>query len=481
MKIALINPPYLFPSKSQCVFSHCLGLRSMSSFLKEHGHEVVFIDALIQGFSHIKKYTGGFQVGLSYGEISARIPPDTDIVGVSVPFSQLAPIAHDLLDNIKITHPAIKTVMGGVYPSTQPELALTSAADHIVISEGEKPLLALADGEAPAAIRGLYSRGVEINDGFQRSEFIEDLDTLPFSDYSIPDIDRYFSLSPRMRAGRTASIVTSRGCPFACEFCSIHPIYGRKYRFRSAGNVLEEISYLVERHKIDTLEIEDDNFTLHKERTVEVLEGIIRLNENGAKLRWRTPNGIRIDSLDDEVIGLIRRADCSEITLALEHGDREMLQIMNKRLELDKAFEVIQTLIKHRMKIIIFVIVGYPDETRARFDSGLKFLERVKSLNGEVTVLPNIAQPYPGTRLLQRCREEGLIKDEHYDNFLYRRDLMSTGRVSIDNPALPAAEVYSRRRRLLFLFTPWWIIVARNMMLILPSWLVAIIRRLRRK
>jgi anaerobic magnesium-protoporphyrin IX monomethyl ester cyclase len=299
MKIVLINPPYLFPTKSQVVLSHCLGLRSISSFLKKHGHEVKFVDALISGFSQMQKYANGYLVGLRFNDISTEIPSDTDIVGVSVPFSQLAPIAHDLVETIRMNHPDTAIIMGGVYPSTQPELALTSMADHIVVGEGESPLLALANGVDSNSITGLYNTKTKAVKNFLRSEFVEDLNSLPFPDYSIPYIEEYFNLSPRMKAGRTASIVTSRGCPFACEFCSIHPVYGRKYRFRSADNVLEEIEYLVKRHNIRVLEIEDDNFTLKKDRTVEILEGIVRLNEKGANLQWRTPNGIRIDSLDD--------------------------------------------------------------------------------------------------------------------------------------------------------------------------------------
>jgi anaerobic magnesium-protoporphyrin IX monomethyl ester cyclase len=306
------------------------------------------------------------------------------------------------------------------------------------------------------------------------------LDTLPFPDYSIPLIDTYYRLSPRSQKGRVASLFTSRGCPYDCEFCSIHPVYGRRYRSRSAGNVLDEIKYLVERHAIRSLEIEDDNFTLKKERATDILEGIIRMNEQGAHLSWRTPNGVRIDTLDEEMIRLIKRSNCGEIVLALEHGDSEMLQIMNKRLNLDKVFTIVEQLVKYKIpKITLFAIAGYPGETKERFLSGLSFLNRIRKLGGNTFLWVNIAQPYPGTKLLARCRREGYITDEHFDNFLIRRDLMSTGyTVWIETPDFDAREVLRRKSILLGSFdrTPKWKILVRR---IAPRQLMGLVRALR--
>jgi anaerobic magnesium-protoporphyrin IX monomethyl ester cyclase len=481
MNVALINPPFLFPCKEEFVFSQCIGLRSLSSFLKIKGrHEVHFIDGLMLGFSDVRTYANGYMVGLTPEEIVARIPRETELIGISVPFSQLAPIAHDLADRAKARFPDSVVVMGGVYPSTQPRLALTSRADLIVVGEGEHALLEIANGRNHKEIRGVYSHGSSENEDFPSTRIIDDLDTLPLPDYSIPQIDTYFSLSPRSQKGRVASLFTSRGCPFDCEFCSIHPVYGRQYRSRSAANVLDEIKYLVERHAIRSLEIEDDNFTLKKERTADILKGIVRLNEQGAHLGWRTPNGIRIDTLDEEMIRLIKESNCREIVLALEHGDSKMLQIMNKRLDLDKVYTTIEQLIRYKIpKITLFVIVGYPGETKERFLSGLSFLDKIRKLGGNTSLWVSIAQPYPGTKLLARCRMEGYITDEHFDNFLNRRDLMSTGyTVWIQTPDFDAEEVRRRKAVLLDSFdhTPKWKIMTRRFV---PPQLIGLFRLIR--
>jgi radical SAM superfamily enzyme YgiQ (UPF0313 family) len=457
MKIVLINPPFLFPVKNEIVHSHCLGLRYISSYLKAKGtHQVEFIDALIEGFENVREYANGYIAGLEIKDIVNRIPDDTELIGLSVPFSQLAPVAHALADEVKRRIPNAILTMGGIYPSTQPGLALTSSADLIIVGEGEEAFLQIAEGKTAREIRGVWAREWAPQDQlFLPTEGIEDLDLFPFPDYSIPGIERYFTLSPRMfRDRRTASMITSRGCPFHCEFCSIHPVYGRQWRFRSAGNVLEEITYLVKKMGVTALEFEDDNLTLQRKRTAEILEGMIRLNEEGHNLGWRTPNGVRIDTLDKEIRRLIKRSRCEQIVLALEHGDQEMLRIMDKRLDLDKAFEVIKGLVREGVPFIgLFVIVGYPGETRERYLKSLKYLKKIKALGGNILVCVNIAQPYPGTRLLKQCLEKGYIRNTHIDNFLMRKDMMGTGyHVSITTPDFDEAEVLRRRDEILHLF-----------------------------
>jgi radical SAM superfamily enzyme YgiQ (UPF0313 family) len=467
MKIALINPPFLFPSRNEIVFSQCIGLRSISSCLKMNGkHEVHFVDALMHGFSKIRRYYNGYMVGSDVDGIVSLIPPETELVGISAPFSQIAPIVHQIAERVKEKLPDAKVVMGGVYPSTQPELAKASCADYIVVGEGEQAMVGISANLKPTEIRGVYSKDEKPGRGFAPAEMVKNLNMLPFPDYSLPDMERYFTLSQRMKRGRTASLVTSRGCPFSCEFCSINSVYGRKYRPRAASGVLEEIKLLVDRYSIQALEIEDDNFTLLKGRTAEILEGIVRLNEKGAGLSWSTPNGVRIDTLDESIIKLIKRSNCTSLTLALEHGDQEVLKIMNKKLNLDRAYEIMKLLVKHEIpQIGVFVIVGYPGETEARYRESLRYLKKVRGLGNSIRVIVNFAQPYPGTKLTARCREEGIIKDKDLGNFLIKRELMSTGHiVPITTPDFDAAEVKKRKEEILNIFAPKWKVVVRRLL-----------------
>ncbi|MFA5361641.1 MAG: radical SAM protein [Candidatus Omnitrophota bacterium] len=453
MNIVLINPPFIFSEKSVFITSHCVGLRSISSFLKRNpGHTITFLDAFMRGRHQARRYADGYLIGLSTEEIIAGIPPDAELIGVSVPFSQLAPVVHDIIARIKDRFPRVTVVMGGVYPSTQPGLALTSRADFIVLGDGEQALAAIAAGEKPENIPGVYSPCRAIREKYFSAVSFEDLDNLPFPDCSIPGMETYFRIPNRPNIPIPSTVlVTSRGCPFDCEFCSIHPFAGYRYRFRSAGNVLEEIVFLSEKFKIRFLDIEDDNFTLNRERAVEILEGIIRLNERGAGIAWCTPNGLRIETLDKELIRLIKLSNCAEVVVGLEHADPGILRSMNKQLDLERAEAVIRGLMENRIpKITLFLVVGYPGETRTRFEQSRSFLKNLFRMGPAISVCVNIVQPYPGTKLLERCRSEGYIVDKDFDNFLVRRDLMDTERtVSIITPDFSAWEVFYRRNLLI--------------------------------
>ena len=451
MKIALVNPPFVFPEPRQMALSHCLGLRYISASLKAAGHDVQFVDALLTGFDNVKPYASGIIVGEEPEDTAARIAPNTELVGLSVPFSQLAPIAHGLADAVKARLPDATLVMGGVYPSTQPQLALTSCADAIVVGEGEQAMGALAAGEAVDEVPGVYTAPPSDSESYEGT-VVEDLDALPRPDDDIPDMERYFRLSPRMARSRpTASIVTSRGCPFDCEFCSVHPVCGRRWRALSASRVAGDIAYWAGAHDVRAFEIEDDNFTLDAARAAEILRGIVHLNEQGKEVSWSAPNGVRIDTLHDELIGLIARSHCTRLVVALEHGDPDMLRDMNKKLDLGQAYEAIASLVRAGVRrIVVFIIVGYPGETRERFENSLAFLRRLRDLSKRIAPCINVAQPYPGTRLLERCRAEGIITDPHFGNFLERPQLLSTSAtVPITTSDFDAAEILRRHREIL--------------------------------
>ncbi len=196
MKITFIHTPFLYMDKENRRHSHCLGLRSIISYLKYHGfRDIEYIDALQEGFDTVTPFTAGYLRGLTIDQILDRVSPDTDMVGISVPFSQLALVARGIIAGLKQRFPGVTVVMGGVYPSTSPERALTSEADLIVVGEGEKAFLQLVQGISPRDIPGVYSPVASSGGAAtrrQQTQFIDILDSLPFPDYQLPGLAAYF-------------------------------------------------------------------------------------------------------------------------------------------------------------------------------------------------------------------------------------------------------------------------------------------------
>ena len=183
--------------------------------------------------------------------------------------------AHDIYRITKTINPEIITIAGGAHPSVLPEFALQDPnLDFVVLGEGEHSIRELVTAisnnpESFSSIDGIgYRSGgtVRIN---PKTRFIEDLDSLPFPAWHLMNVDHYFGLDichGKRNCTRFFSIITSRGCPARCVFCTAYNVWGRRYRARSVGKVVEEIKFLKQHYAIEELLVEDDNFTFDVER-----------------------------------------------------------------------------------------------------------------------------------------------------------------------------------------------------------------------
>lgn len=421
--IILINPPWVFAHERDIILSQNLGLAYLAAYLTKYGHQVRIIDALAEGLSNKLKVKGSYQnflqVGLNYQQIVDQIPADIDIIGISAPFTNNAKTVKQLAKQIKQAFPNKRIVLGGVYPSLTPDDAYCPEIDYYIIGEGEVPLLELAEGQDPKQIQGLLVQGQECKN-IARAKVIENLDEIPFPARDKLPMAQYLSFcSPRRDRTKTVSLITSRGCPFDCTFCSIHRINGYKWRMRSAGNVLAEIRELVEKYGIEHIEFEDDNLTLNKQRALEIFEGIIRINKELKPLSWSTPNAVRIDSLDRELLEKIKQSNCLSLNFAIESGDPELLKKMNKKLDLNIVLEMTKLCKTLNIKMNAFFMIGYPGEDQASFQKTLRFIKEIKKI-GVDNVYTTITRAYPGTKLYEFCLENNYItsKDKQINTYL---------------------------------------------------------------
>lgn len=414
MRIILIQPPFTI-FKTEAKKCHPpLGLAYLAAILKNN-HEIVVLDALAEGYEEEKNINKEYlRYGLSFEDIKRKINYfSPDIVGISCPFSAQAENVYRICRIVKEIDRKIITILGGAHPSAVPEEALRdSNVDFVVIGEGEitfkKILECIENKEDIKDIEGVgfrYNGYVKIN---QRNRYQVDLDSLPFPYWDIFPLEKYFKInnphgSPTKRVP-FIPIITSRGCPFECIFCSVHSLWGRNYRIRSAENVLMELDYSVNKFGIKEILFEDDNLTLDKERAMAIFKGMINRVFN---LTWSVPNGVALQTLDDEMLELMKMSGCHSISIGVESGDEYILKnIVKKPIALSKVKPVIHKAKELGLETTVFFVIGFPGESPAQLKNTLRFAENLEVDNINFF----FATPLPGTPLLELCKEKGLIK-----------------------------------------------------------------------
>jgi anaerobic magnesium-protoporphyrin IX monomethyl ester cyclase len=235
-----------------------------------------------------------------------------------------------------------------------------------------------------------------------KMEFYPDIDDLPFPDYKLIKFEEYPKLY-FMKRYPVASIMTSRGCPYSCNFCSAPRTSGKKFRARSAKKIVEEIKFLKENYKIKEFQIWDDNFTLNKQR---VIDFCALLHQEKINLPWWCPNGLRIETLDRNLIEKMYRAGCYSMTFGIESGSEKIQKDMNKNLDLQKTKEIIKIASDMGIRTQGFFILGYPTETREDILKTIKFSLELPLKRASFSLF----QPLVGTEIYETLEEQGKLK-----------------------------------------------------------------------
>ncbi len=424
MHITLICPPWYYMDRTP-IISNNLGLGYIAAYLSQHGHVVEIIDSLAEGNQNAHrvstKYQRVYRIGLGYDEIVSRIKPDTDMIAITAPFINHAQIIRELSVKVKARYPNIPLVVGGAYPSTLPEHILSPVLspyiDYVVIGEGEIPMLELASGVEPEKIDGLYYQGRKGRKKITRARFIEDLDSIPFPARQLLPVEKYLHTDTLGRRSRKRSleILTSRGCPFKCSFCATHPVFGYKWRARSAENIILEIKQLIAAYGVQHINFIDDNISLDSVRMDSLLDQLIKEDFG---ITWSAVSGLRISTLNEGILEKIKASGGIRINLAIESGDSKILDAMNKGLDIGKIKEIVGICGKLGLNPRGYLMVGYPGETRESFLKSMRFCEELKAA-GMKTFILSIAQPYPKTPLWEMCREHKYLVRDDLENVLF--------------------------------------------------------------
>jgi magnesium-protoporphyrin IX monomethyl ester (oxidative) cyclase len=421
MKILLINPPQTFFQGSEPpAGSLPLGLMYLAAVLDKAGYQVEILDAFM---ADCEPQTVGEDttIGMHFDQIEAEIRQrKPDIVGVSGPFTSQIENTLKVTSLAKQVNPKILTVVGGPHVSTVPQEFLEEAksVDIAVMGEGEYTLLEIAqyfeDKKALSDILGIAYRqngDVKVN---PTRPFIENLDELPCPAYHLVDMEYYLSnknkkIGYRSFQNRAISMVTSRGCPFNCCFCAVHLHMGKSFRAHSAKYVLDHIQYVVDKYKVENIFFEDDNLTLDLKRFEAICDGII---ERKIKIRWETPNGIRADRLNMDLLKKMKKSGAVSIFVGVESGDQEILdKVVCKSLDLNRVVEFARNAKKIGLKTGAFYIIGFPGEKKENMQRTVDFALGLKR-DYDVGMHLFTATPSYGTALYKQCKENGYLEGD---------------------------------------------------------------------
>lgn len=399
MKVTFLNPPQTNSKyKFLGVVAPSLGIGYMSAVLEQNNIDVDVLDASA--------------LELTYDEIGEEIlKRNPDIVSISA-LTPTIGVALDSADKIKQVKPNTIIVLGGYHPTFEFQSVLEEeSVDVVVRGEGEYTLLELVQTiENNGDLKKV--QGLAFHDKTDNSlvvtpdrPIIENLDELPFPAFHLFPMEKYRILNITTNV---ATIITTRGCPMQCSFCSSAALHGHKLRRRSVENVVDEVEMRLKEQNIDTIAFMDDTFTLNKRFVREYCSEIKR---RGLKFWWGCTS--RVDTLDEELLQIMKDAGCITIFMGVESADQQMLEKMNKNITVTKTENAFKLARKVGIRTIASCVIGMPEDTHKSINQTIDF---VKKLNPNYALF-SLATPYPGTRFYNETFKKNLIKIKDWSKF----------------------------------------------------------------
>lgn len=371
MKIALINP-----SVPKSLKKENLGLAYLSATLQADGHKTRIIDEI-----------AGDDVWQGLDEFKP------DVVGISF-MTMYALRAYEIADRIKKER-GLTVVMGGAHPTAMPEEA---------IQHGDCVIRGEAEWTFPRALQSGRLEGVI------EPEVPAQLDALPEPRRDQLKLDLYAAAGEEI-AGfsyRTLGIITSRGCPFVCNYC-INSKRETQLRFHSAERVVEEIKYLVDRHHIESIAFYDELMATDIDRFRHICEAMIAHGLN--RLKWECQ--IHARRIRPDVLRLMKRAGCIQVTIGFESGSQRMLDRMVKHATVEQNLQAARYIHEAGLRVRGCFIIGTPGETEEDVELTKKFIRDAEIDFASIHYLT----PYPGTALYDEFKERILSSGVTWDKF----------------------------------------------------------------
>ncbi len=447
--VCLIKPPTLTAPRSLSYFGSVpsLGLAYVAAALRQAGHRVTVIDA--PGEAYDSRWSWSTAVGqlrgqgLTLEQIVERIPAEVEVVGITHMFLHEWGLLRELLPAIRRRLPRALVLAGGENASAYWERMLREcpALDACVRGEGEATVVELVEawssGRPLVEVAGLAVRV----DGEPRltaaRERLRGLDELPAPAWDLFPLRAYLEQRGHggVARGRSLPVLTSRGCPYRCTFCSAPSMWTTRYHRRDPERVVDEIEELIGRYGIRNVDLHDLTALLTKRW---ILEFCGALRRRGLEVTWQLPSGTRAEAIDLQVASALYAAGCRNFCYAPESGSVRTLERIAKRVRLPVLLRSLEGAVGAGLKTEANLIIGFPhDEAADLLDSVRLSLAMARRGLHSLSVM--VFAPYPGSEEFRRLEEAGQI---HFDDrYLYSSLLRSAGALRSHHPRLSAREL----------------------------------------
>ena len=392
-KVLLINPEI----NGETLQGFPLGLAYLSSVLKNAGIEDVrAIDYNI------------LESKLTEKDLINWKP---DVIGISVMIPSFAN-ARNKIEELHSLLPQSKIFVGGIAASVATEKVLgIKGVTGVYRGEGETIITDLVNNSQNDSWKSLegisyLEKGIIVDN--KLAPFLANLDEIPFPDRDLVSFENYLQ-DIHGSSMKAASIISSRGCPYNCVFCYRGPAAGKKFRYRSASNVVAEMDEL---HKkgVNSFMFWDDNFMLNKERVYQICDLI---KDKGYE--WKVQ--MRVDSVDEDILKTMREAGCVSSNIGIESGNNQILKEMKKGITKEKAEYAVELCKQNDIFVNAYFILGTPWDTLETMTETIEFAKRIDPHKAHFFT----ATPYPGTEMREVALQKGFKFDESWGNYRMKK------------------------------------------------------------
>ena len=404
LKIYLVMPPISLEKrygklKDMGTLYPSLGMAAVAAICEAKGHTVKVTDgeAMFFNFDDIKR------------EIKEFKP---DLVGMPT-FATNIDTCHQIAKIVKEINPKAKVILGGAHISIFAEHALSPKEVDFGF-QGETEIVfdefldALDNNHNFTEIKGLVYKDkdgkVHIN---KKPKLYPDLNQFPKPARHLFPMDKYHS-SANLRGKRTLNMITSRGCPYRCTYCSSPMIFGQSFRYLSTENVINEMIELRDVYGADSIQFYDETFTVNRQRVIDLCDEIIKQKIN---MQWACFT--RVNIVDKELLQKMKDAGCYLIFFGIESGVQRLIDLVKKDITLDQARNAVKLCKETGIQAWCSFIIGLPSETK---EESLQTINFALELDPEYVQFP-IFMPWPGTSIYETAKEYGIIMNEDLSDY----------------------------------------------------------------